>query len=161
MTPLRLSRFQTANLSARKMLTVLLLVTSILVPLGAGQTKGAASGDEQPADKARQYFPVTIEKLSQGKNFHTHIRVIGRVALIKKEADGDTHIRLEDSAGHFIVAECIPVLPCPVKPKVGDTIQVKGIYRQDGEHKWFEIHPIESLKIIQGGCRDNENFDCS
>lgn len=91
----------------------------------------------------RTYFPVPVCNMKA--NDHTHVRVSGRVALVKHEADGDTHIRLVDHAC-FVVAECIPEMPCRA-PKVGQTITVQGISRFDGEHKWLEVHPVEKLTI--------------
>src|ERR1700758_4352970 len=95
---------------------------------------------------SRPYFPVSISDLAAGKNFHTHIQVTGKVTLVKHEADGDIHIKLEDGQGHFIVAECIPKLPC-IPPKVGQIVIVEGISRYDGEHKWREVHPVEHIQI--------------
>lgn len=95
------------------------------------------------APEKREYFPVPVAKMPA--NHHTHVQVTGKVTLVRKEGDGDTHIRLEDG-GAFIVAECIPKLPCQV-PKVGQTVTVKGISRFDGEHKWTECHPVEELTI--------------
>jgi hypothetical protein len=100
----------------------------------------------------RTYYPVSIADLAAGRNSHTHIRVTGKVVLVKYEADGDLHIRLSDmpwvklsDRKHWIVAECIPKLPC-AKPKVGQTITVEGIYRRDAKHGgWAEVHPVESL----------------
>lgn len=92
---------------------------------------------------SRFYFPVPV--CGMKSNFHTHVSVTGRVALIKREADGDTHMRLVAN-GCFITAECIPELPCSVKPHVGDSVTVQGISRFDGEHKWYEVHPVEHIK---------------
>jgi hypothetical protein len=92
----------------------------------------------------RTYYPVSIADLAAGRNSHTHIRVTGKVVLVKHEADGDLHIRLSDGK-HFIVAECIPKLPC-AEPKVGRAITVEGIYRRDVKHgNWAECHPVERL----------------
>lgn len=93
----------------------------------------------------RNYFPVSIQRMATGHNYHTHVMVIGQVALVEKQIDGDLHIRLTDGK-YFIVAECILSLPC-TKPKVGQTVAVKGISRFDGEHKWYEVHPVENLVI--------------
>ena len=93
----------------------------------------------------RQYFTVSIADLAAGRNFHTHVRVTGKVTLVKHEGDGDTHIVLSDGKS-FVVAECIPKLPCQ-EPKVGDTITVEGISRFDGEHKWAEVHPVETIEV--------------
>jgi hypothetical protein len=95
------------------------------------------------AASGRQYFPVSIANLAAGRNFHTHVRVTGKVVLVKHEADGDLHIRLSDGK-HFIVAECIPELPCR-EPRIGETVTVEGISRFDGEHKWWEVNLVEHL----------------
>ena len=97
---------------------------------------------------SREYFPVKVADMAAGKNFHTHVSVIGKVSYVGKESDGDTHIRLEDG-GSFIVAECIPMLPCPLVPQVGETLQVWGISRKDGEHKWYEVHPVERMEVVK------------
>lgn len=93
---------------------------------------------------SRPYFPVTVSDLAAGRNFHTHVAVTGAVTYVKREADGDTHIRLGNGKV-FVVAECILALPCKA-PKVGQKITVRGISRFDLEHKWYEVHPVESLK---------------
>lgn len=98
------------------------------------------------AESGRKYFKVTVEKMASGKNFHTHVQVTGKVAYVGHEPDGDTHIRLTDGGIAFIVVECIPELPCTV-PKVGNIVTVKGISRFDGEHKWYEVHPVERLEV--------------
>jgi hypothetical protein len=92
---------------------------------------------------SRPYHKVTIAQM--GATQWTHVEVTGKVTLVKTEADGDTHIRLSDGQ-KFIVAECIPVLPCPRIPHVGEIITVRGVSRLDKEHGWYEVHPVESLK---------------
>lgn len=89
---------------------------------------------------------TTIEKLASGQCKMTRAEVTGRVELVKKEGDGDLHIRVGHGK-HFVVAECMPEIPC-AKPKVGDTVRVRGIARFDGEHKWYEIHPVEKLEVL-------------
>lgn len=93
----------------------------------------------------RRYWRVSIDSLAAGKVKHTHVEVHGRVALIKKEGDGDVHIRLVSTSGAFIVVECIPFLPCH-PPRVGDSVVVLGIMRRDYEHGWFEVHPVEAIR---------------
>jgi hypothetical protein len=93
----------------------------------------------------RTYYPVSIADLAAGRNSHTHIRVTGKVVLVKYEADGDLHIRLSDGK-HWIVAECIPELPCSI-PKVGRSVTVEGISRFDAKHKFWEVHPVENAAI--------------
>jgi len=92
---------------------------------------------------------------------HTHVEVVGRVSLVKREADGDWHIRVTDGK-HFIVAEIIPTMTPlmdgpdgPVArplelPKYNDCVRVRGIRRLDNEagHGWVEIHPVEELAVI-------------
>lgn len=95
---------------------------------------------QQPA---RTYWKVPVDSLAIGHTAHTHVEVSGLVTLVRHEGDGDTHIKIVGLHG-FIVAECIPALPCR-KPKVGERITVRGIARQDWEHKWYEVHPVEWL----------------
>ena len=90
---------------------------------------------------------MSIARLAAGKNVHTHIQVTGTVTLVKHEKDGDLHIRIVDGKGNFLIAECIPKLPCKVTPKKGQTVTIRGIYRFDGEHKWYEAHPVEDIEI--------------
>jgi hypothetical protein len=94
---------------------------------------------------SRTYWPVTVEQVAT--TAHTHVKVMGRVKLVRHEADGDTHIQLTGVTG-FIVAECIPALPCAL-PTVGQRITVYGISREDKEHHWSEVHPIERWEVAK------------
>jgi hypothetical protein len=107
------------------------LIVGVLALLGA-----AAAAVQTPA---RTYWPVTVEQVAT--TMHTHVKVTGRVRLVRKEADGDTHIKLTGVTG-YLVAECIPALPCAL-PTVGQRITVYGISRIDKEHGWAEVHPTE------------------
>jgi hypothetical protein len=90
----------------------------------------------------RPYHKVSIAGIS--KTLFTHVEVTGKVTLVKKEADGDVHIRLSDGQT-FIVAECVPELPCK-PPRKGATITVRGVSRFDKEHGWWEVHPVEQIQ---------------
>jgi hypothetical protein len=102
-----------------------------------------------PARAQRTYWVRSVDSLATGRVPHTHVETTGYVTLVSKESDGDIHIRLTALSGRFIICECVPELPCAVVPKVGDTVRVKGIYRRDPEHGWWEIHPVEVLEIAQ------------
>lgn len=93
----------------------------------------------------RYYWPTPIDTLWVGHQKHTHIAVTGRVAYTRTEDDGDLHIRLNSltDSTKFIIAECIPALPC-LRPIKGSKITVQGISRYDPEHSWREIHPCEN-----------------
>ena len=80
----------------------------------------------------------------------THVEVSGYVTYVKREDDGDLHIRLCDAPAvkgmdrtRCVVAECVPALPCS-RPKMRAHLTVRGISRWDGEaaHGWHEIHPV-------------------
>jgi len=80
----------------------------------------------------------------------THVEVVGFVTYVKREEDGDLHVRLCDSPKvegmnrkRCVVAECIPALPCE-RPKIGARVTVRGVTRYDAEagHGWWEIHPV-------------------
>jgi hypothetical protein len=95
----------------------------------------------------RTYWRATIAQLASGTYPHTHVVVDSAVVdYTRMEGDSDFHIRLRDPRDtmpeDFIVAECIPKLPCR-HPKLGELVTVYGIYRRDAEHGWFEIHPVE------------------
>lgn len=100
----------------------------------------------------RTYWPIDPATYAVSGSKHSHITVTGFVTYVSKETDGDIHIRICDSAlvlgmdtKHCIIAECIPELPC-AHPAIGSSITVSGISRQDPEHDWYEIHPVESIK---------------
>ncbi len=105
------------------------MIALVLLLLQIAQTPG------------RRYWPVSVDSLATGHVLHTHVQVTGRVKLVRREADGDTHIQLT-GVRSFIVAECVPELPCAL-PTVGQRITVYGISREDKEHHWFECHPVE------------------
>jgi hypothetical protein len=89
---------------------------------------------------ARLFHPVPLAEVPTTK--WTHVQTQGTVALVKREDDGDIHIRLEDGNGHFIVAEIVPYHPLSA-PALHACIVVRGITREDKTHKWSEIHPVE------------------
>jgi len=91
--------------------------------------------------QSRYYWPVNVDTLASHGTPHTHVSVSGLVTLVRREADGDLHIKLVGHTG-FVVAECVPKLPCRA-PRVGERVTVKGISRHDGEHNWWEVHPVE------------------
>lgn len=96
----------------------------------------------------RHFWPTTVETLAAGRSLHTHVAVTGRVApnYPRLESDGDLHIKLlSDSSSAFVIAECIPELPCR-KPAAGQQITVTGISRRDPEHSWWEVHPVEGWR---------------
>lgn len=101
-------------------------------------------------DESLHFQKVTIANLAAGKVHMTRAEVTGEVTLRKKEADGDIHMRISDGQ-HFVVAECMPEIDglwqqCSTV-KVGSTVTVQGITRFDGEHKWWEVHPVEHLAV--------------
>jgi len=100
------------------------------------------------ASAQRRYWDVSVDSLATGRVAHTHVAVRGRVTLVRREQDGDLHIKLVGRTG-FIVAECIPALPCRV-PKVGERVTVRGIVRWDAEHHWVEVHPVEWMSFPVG-----------
>lgn len=121
------------------------------------------SAQGRPAASQRIYHPITIAGMASEnpvnwKNMRTHIQVQGFVTYLKREADGDIHIRVCDAVGikgmdhsHCIVAECIPKLPCE-GPRIGEQIIIRGISRYDSEspgHHWWEVHPVEELRVLK------------
>lgn len=99
--------------------------------------------------QSRTYWNVPLDTLAIGHPKHTHVAVSGTVAYVRIEDDGDIHIKLINPlTGRFVIAECIPALPCSFRPKAGQRIKVKGISRADPEHLWFEVHPVELIELL-------------
>ena len=97
----------------------------------------------------RVYWKTSIARVVAKRFLHTHIELDSvTVVYTTIEADSDVHIRVRDQRdshrADFMVAECIPKLPCK-QPKVGDVISLRGIIRWDLVHRWWEIHPVEVL----------------
>lgn len=93
-----------------------------------------------PPTEDRQFHKVPLAQLA--KTHWSHVEVCGLVTLSKKEADGDIHVRLSEGSA-FVVAEIVPYHRLP-QPKKGQRICVDGISRQDRDHGWFEVHPVEA-----------------
>src|SRR6266516_69451 len=89
---------------------------------------------------ARPYFPVDI--CQHNSTNHTHVEIKGKVTQVHIEVDGDTHIRVVNQ-GCFVILEIIPSIPLQI-PKRNDYIIARGILRFDKQHKWYELHPVES-----------------
>lgn len=73
-----------------------------------------------------------------------HACVVGTVAEVINEADGDVHIWINvdgTTKGRF-ACEIIPQDKLPL-PAVGQHIRVYGIFRYDLQHSWPEIHPVD------------------
>jgi len=114
-------------------LLAMLFQVSVIAP-SFGQTAG------------RRYWPVSVDSLATGKVPHTHVQTVGRVRLIRFEADSDVHIKLT-GVRSFVVLEIIPGLRLPL-PTVGQRIRAFGITRWDQEHSWAELHPCERWEPV-------------
>lgn len=83
--------------------------------------------------------------------------VSGKVTKIYRERDGDLHVYVQ-TAKQLLNVEIICYNPknatiCNgykntiAKPKIGQTIYVKGDFVKDKHHNWVEIHPVKAIKI--------------
>ena len=97
-----------------------------------------------PPVLVRVYHKTTIARLP--RTVDTHVELEGRVTLVRREGDGDVHIRVEDVDHRFVVVEVIPEISLTI-PAVGDRVVVRGIVRYDKRHRWHEIHPAEAIEI--------------
>lgn len=109
----------------------------------AGEAVIAACAEKRCPE--RRYWGVAIKDMA--KNKHTHVVVEGLVTLVRKEPDGDLHIRLNDGEA-FVVLEVIPSIPLN-RPKKGQRIRAFGISRTDKVHGWPELHPVEAWQVIR------------
>lgn len=103
----------------------------------------------------RRYWRLRIADLAT--NVHTHVCIVGRLALRVPEADGDIHLRLEDGRA-FVIAEIIPELPVRT-PALGSRIEACGIARYDRAHRWNELHPVLALRALRGETRGTSGGD--
>lgn len=78
---------------------------------------------------------------------HTHVCVTAPVTYVRKQADGDYHVTLDDGRAK-VVAEIIPAIPLPA-PRKGDRVEVCGISRIDRHHGWAELHPVLRLTVTR------------
>ena len=99
------------------------------------------------AQESRTYWGINPDEFARIGSVHTHVQITAWVRATRMEPDGDRHIQLVPAPGAaapFFIAECIPKLPCGI-PVPGSQITVQGISRYDLEHKWWEVHPVETL----------------
>lgn len=94
----------------------------------------------------RGYHAVALDKLAASQ--WTHVCVTGPVVYRRHQEDGDWHITLDDGRAK-VVLEIIPLIPLP-PPAKGDVVTACGITRQDKEHGWPELHPVETITVIRG-----------
>lgn len=89
------------------------------------------------------YHRVPLDKVATTS--WTHVCTVGPVVYVRKMADGDYHVTLDDGRAK-VVAEIIPQIPLP-PPKKNQRIEVCGITRYDKRHKWPEVHPVTSWRV--------------
>lgn len=92
----------------------------------------------------RTYHRVPLVDVAASR--WTHVETCGPVVYVRRQADGDWHLTLDDGRGKVVV-EIIPAIPLPV-PRKGQLVTVRGIARQDRGHGWPEIHPAEALEVV-------------
>jgi hypothetical protein len=93
---------------------------------------------------SRPYHKVSIAQAAHAR--WTHVEVCGTVNYVRRQTDGDIHIRVTDGKV-TLVGEVIPLIKLPL-PRVGMAIRMWGISRMDPEHKWAEVHPVEGWEAV-------------
>jgi hypothetical protein len=89
------------------------------------------------------YLPIA----AVGTTRRTHVCTAGPVTYVRQQADGDWHVTLDDGTTRLVL-EIIPRLPLPV-PRKGQRVWACGITRDDHDHGWRELHPVESLRVFR------------
>lgn len=87
------------------------------------------------------YPEATIANLTHGLVLEPRAETVGTVTDVVKSWDSDWHLNISDGQGHVLVAEISPEYPLK-PPSLGQKIRIKGIVRYDGEHRWWELHPV-------------------
>ena len=129
---------------AASLFLLALVVAVSLFWFAYDKKRRASMKAEASSEEPRQYFKVAIGDMPS--NHYTHVEITGKVQSTNPEKDGDTHIQVSDGTD-FVIAECIPKLPCSVIPDVGQTVVIRGISRYDRENHWYEVHPVEEIEI--------------
>lgn len=94
------------------------------------------------------YFDMSFPDLVTAPpdaHIHTHVCVTGEVQSVRKEHDGDIHVKL-CQLNYCMILEIIPEIPI-AKPRKGMNIHACGIVRWDGWHKWQELHPLIKWEV--------------
>lgn len=99
----------------------------------------------QVGASGRTYHRVPLDQVATTKA--THVCTSGPVVYVRKQADNDWHITLDNGRAKVVV-EIIPLIPLPV-PKKGQRIEVCGITRYDAHHAWGELHPAERIRVLR------------
>jgi hypothetical protein len=101
--------------------------------------------------ETRYFHPVDCAKFADNGSTWTHVSVIGNVRKSHREKDGDIHLEVCDTTGqHCFEAEIVPYHPVSLfRAHPGAQVRVKGISRYDRQHKWWEIHPVEEIEVLQ------------
>lgn len=94
----------------------------------------------------RNYHDVPLAQLAS--TVHTHVCTRGPVVYVRKQRDGDWHITLDNGTARVVV-EIIPLIPLLPVPRKGQTIRACGITRRDLKHGFSEIHPAESIELLE------------
>jgi hypothetical protein len=141
------NRIQSISISTWFVVSAFLLALGLAVVLFSSaydQKRRALMSTGEDSEEPRQYFKVPIADMPI--NHYTHVEITGEVKRCMPEKDGDMHIQISDGT-NFVIAECIPKLPCSVIPNVGQTVTVRGISRYDRENRWYEVHPVEEIEL--------------
>lgn len=99
----------------------------------------------QQAPNPDAYHVVTLRALATTR--WTHVCVEAPVTYVRRQADGDAHVTLDDGRTK-VVAEIISAVPLPA-PRKGQRIVACGISRFDRHHGWAEVHPVLSWREVR------------
>lgn len=98
-----------------------------------------------PASAQDAYHRVPLDKVATTS--WTHVCTVAPVVYVRKMADGDYHVTLDNGRAK-VVAELIPQIQIP-PPKKGQRVEICGITRYDKRHRWPEIHPVTRWRAVR------------
>ncbi|MFO1533169.1 MAG: hypothetical protein ABR562_05670 [Thermoplasmatota archaeon] len=165
---------------SRGLLLLLFVVAASAIGAWLFERNGLASGSGDAAcDEslwAHVYNPERLQDAEPGRH-HQCLKVTGTVTSIRREDDGDDHIRVHLDAGferlldqrnidgqhgdlvvepvcvHEVtqsdaVQSCAAFGSKVTIPKVSDRVEVVGVWILDTQHGWMELHPVTSIRVL-------------
>ena len=154
---------------------MLVVLAAVVAALAFARLRYSGSAPAMPAASCNADLWKHVYRPERLSVLQACTSVVGRVASVRRAADGDLHIALDPdrksvlnlvnvmhSHRHLIVevacqhtpsnggalTACAGFNPPATLVKVGDRVRVTGAYVTDRDNGWNEIHPVTSIETV-------------